>query len=52
MITLGGYTRSSKSGLSMTRWKPIGYKYPVTPEDWEEEFEEYKVYLLYILIYM
>lgn len=23
MIVLGGYTRLSKSGLSMTRWKPI-----------------------------
>lgn len=43
MIALGGYTRLSKSGLSMTKWKPIGYKYPQTREEWEEEFESYKV---------
>ena len=34
MISLGGYTRLSKSGLSMTKWKPIGYKYPKNEEQW------------------
>lgn len=43
MILLGGYTRLSKSGLSMTKWKPIAYKYPSTQEEWNEEFENYKV---------
>jgi cytochrome c oxidase assembly protein subunit 15 len=43
MIVLGGYTRLSKSGLSMTRWKPIQYQYPSTEEKWAEEFEHYKV---------
>ena len=43
MILLGGYTRLSKSGLSMTKWKPIAYKYPSTKEEWNEEFENYKV---------
>lgn len=28
MICLGGYTRLTKSGLSMTRWKAFGYKMP------------------------
>lgn len=28
MICVGGYTRLSKSGLSMTKWKAVGYKYP------------------------
>jgi len=43
MILLGGYTRLSKSGLSMTKWKPIAYKYPRTQEEWDMEFENYKV---------
>ena len=43
MIVLGGYTRLSKSGLSMTRWKPIQYQYPSTEEKWLEEFDHYKV---------
>lgn len=42
MICLGGYTRLTKSGLSMTKWKPVGYKYPRTLEEWNEEFESYK----------
>jgi len=42
MIVLGGYTRLSKSGLSMTNWKPLGYKYPENQEQWLFEFENYK----------
>eukprot|EP01016_Furgasonia_blochmanni_P003591 TRINITY_DN1140_c0_g1_i3.p1 TRINITY_DN1140_c0_g1~~TRINITY_DN1140_c0_g1_i3.p1 ORF type:complete len:476 (+),score=60.82 TRINITY_DN1140_c0_g1_i3:64-1491(+) len=49
MIVLGGYTRLSKSGLSMTKWKPIGYRYPRNIEQWEEEFENYKKYPEYQL---
>lgn len=45
MILLGGYTRLSKSGLSMTKWKPIAYKYPASQEEWDTEFENYKVFL-------
>ena len=41
MIFLGGYTRLSKSGLSMTKWKAFGYKFPSTPEEWQREFEWY-----------
>lgn len=48
MILVGGYTRLSKSGLSMTKWKPIAYKYPATDKEWEEEWENYKVFLLKI----
>ena len=44
MILLGGYTRLSKSGLSMTKWKPIAYKYPTNVQEWEVEFENYKVF--------
>lgn len=43
MIILGGYTRLSKSGLSMVKWKPIEYSYPRSQAQWEEEFDHYKV---------
>lgn len=42
MICLGGYTRLTKSGLSMTKWKAFGYKFPETQKEWEKEFEWYK----------
>lgn len=43
MVVLGGYTRLTKSGLSMTRWKPVQRVWPQTPEAWEEEFSHYRV---------
>jgi hypothetical protein len=43
MIAVGGYTRLSKSGLSMVRWKPINYKLPNSLDEWNEEFDAYKV---------
>lgn len=49
MICLGGYTRLTKSGLSMTKWKAFGYKYPNSSEDWNREFEWYKNTPEYIL---
>lgn len=49
MICVGGYTRLTKSGLSMTKWKPIGYKYPRNPGEWDYEFTEYKKYPEYQL---
>lgn len=50
MILLGGYTRLSKSGLSMTKWKPIAYKYPSNQQEWEAEFENYKVILCFLIV--
>lgn len=47
MIVLGGYTRLSKSGLSMTKWKPIQYVYPKNEKEWEDEFDHYKVHFIY-----
>ena len=32
----------TKSGLSMVRWEPTRIMPPVTKEEWELEFEEYK----------
>mmetsp|Transcript_35220 Transcript_35220/g.65686 ORF Transcript_35220/g.65686 Transcript_35220/m.65686 type:complete len:419 (+) Transcript_35220:59-1315(+) len=42
MVTVGGITRLTKSGLSMTDWKIQGSLPPRTPEEWEKEFDRYK----------
>ena len=42
MVHIGGVTRLTKSGLSMTDWKPLGSKPPITHEEWNIEFDRYK----------
>ena len=43
MIAIGGITRLTDSGLSMTDWKPIlGTVYPINSEEWERRFNLYK----------
>merc|ERR1719450_810496 len=42
MIAIGGYTRLSGSGLSMTDWRIEGRSLPRSEEQWRKEFEEYK----------
>ncbi|WP_116082208.1 heme A synthase [Tropicimonas sp. IMCC34011] len=43
MITIGGMTRLTDSGLSITEWKPVtGAIPPMNTEDWEAEFELYR----------
>lgn len=42
MVVLGGVTRLTHSGLSMTEWRLQGTKYPATPEEWEVEFAKYR----------
>ena len=42
MVHIGGVTRLTKSGLSMTDWKPLGSLPPITNEEWTTEFERYK----------
>ncbi|KAJ8599588.1 hypothetical protein CTAYLR_004702 [Chrysophaeum taylorii] len=42
MVSVGGLTRLTRSGLSMTDWKLQGSLPPATKEDWEAEFERYK----------
>lgn len=44
MVVLGGVTRLTRSGLSMTDWKFGGGLPPLTDEDWAAEFEKYKRY--------
>lgn len=43
MISVGGVTRLTRSGLSIVEWKPIsGIIPPITEQDWQEQFELYK----------
>jgi len=44
MTLLGGYTRLSGSGLSMTSWRPKEWRLPATEEAWEKEFDIYKAF--------
>ena len=43
MVLVGGATRLTESGLSITEWKPIaGALPPLSDADWAAEFEKYK----------
>ncbi|KAH8044050.1 cytochrome C oxidase assembly protein [Aureococcus anophagefferens] len=42
MVSVGGLTRLTRSGLSMTDWKIQGGLPPQTPDEWQREFERYK----------
>lgn len=43
MISVGGLTRLTRSGLSIVEWKPIvGIIPPLNEQDWEEQFDLYK----------
>ncbi|CAI9091358.1 OLC1v1026369C2 [Oldenlandia corymbosa var. corymbosa] len=42
MVVLGGMTRLTRSGLSMTDWKFTGSLPPLSDEEWLAEFEKYK----------
>lgn len=51
MVTVGGITRLTNSGLSMTDWHLIHDTFPPTNEEkWMEAFNEYKKYPEYIKI--
>jgi cytochrome c oxidase assembly protein subunit 15 len=43
MVVIGGITRLTESGLSITEWKPItGIVPPLSAADWQHEFELYQ----------
>lgn len=43
MVVVGGATRLTHSGLSITEWKPIhGVIPPLSTEEWQEEFAKYQ----------
>jgi len=41
-VVIGGITRLTESGLSITEWKPLsGAMPPLNAADWQEEYEKY-----------
>ena len=43
MVVIGGVTRLTESGLSITEWKPvIGAVPPLSEPEWQAEFERYQ----------
>jgi cytochrome c oxidase assembly protein subunit 15 len=43
MVIVGGATRLTESGLSIVEWKPVtGLVPPLTQQDWQAAFEDYK----------
>ncbi|KAL7557394.1 hypothetical protein ACA910_000022 [Epithemia clementina (nom. ined.)] len=42
MIHVGGITRLTNSGLSMTSWTPLGSLPPTNRVEWQAEFDRYK----------
>jgi len=45
MVAVGGITRLTESGLSMVTWEPLlGAWPPVTDEDWQFRFDQYRSY--------
>ncbi|MBB2970491.1 COX15/CtaA family protein [Mesorhizobium sp. RMAD-H1] len=51
IVMVGGATRMTGSGLSITEWKPIhGVIPPLNQAEWDEEFEKYKQIPQYVEI--
>ena len=51
IILIGGYTRISDSGLSITEWLPVsGILYPLSEAAWNIEFDKYKLIDEFMLI--
>ena len=51
IILIGGYTRISDSGLSITEWLPVsGILYPVAETAWNIEFDKYKLIDEFMLV--
>ncbi len=49
MVAIGGATRLTESGLSITEWRPLaGAVPPLSEEVWQSEFEKYKKIPQYI----
>ena len=50
-VLLGGITRLTGSGLSITEWKPImGALPPMNEQDWVSAFEKYKQIAQYMYL--
>ena len=51
IVIVGGATRMTGSGLSITEWKPVhGVIPPIGQEQWQDEFEKYQQIAQYKLV--
>lgn len=51
MVVIGGVTRLTESGLSITQWKPVtGAIPPLSQADWQAEFDAYRHSSQYVLM--
>ena len=51
IILIGGYTRISDSGLSITEWLPVsGILYPLSEDSWNIEFDKYQLIDEFMLV--
>ena len=51
MVVVGGLTRLTESGLSITEWAPVtGTVPPLSADDWQAEFEKYRQIPQYQLV--
>ncbi len=51
MIAVGGLTRLTESGLSITDWRPVtGAVPPLSAADWAAEFQKYQASPQYLLV--
>jgi cytochrome c oxidase assembly protein subunit 15 len=51
MVVVGGATRLTDSGLSITQWKPVaGALPPMNTQDWQDEFARYKAIPQYVQV--
>ena len=51
MVVVGGITRLTRSGLSMTDWRPQGKRWPRNDEEWDAEFSRWKEFPEYQRLY-
>jgi len=51
MVVVGGITRLTRSGLSMTDWRPQGKRWPRNDEEWDVEFNRWKTFPEYQRLY-
>ena len=51
MVVVGGITRLTRSGLSMTDWRPQGKRWPRNDEEWDVEFKRWQTFPEYQRLY-
>jgi cytochrome c oxidase assembly protein subunit 15 len=51
IVTVGGITRLTESGVSITEWKPVsGILPPLNAADWQSEFDKYRQTPQFVLV--